>query len=209
VTGFLCGAVGSIVTFIVMAALGDMVSEEVRDRLDHLPRAILRLAARQLDEAERVILYEEAWLPDLAYFLKGDEAWPVTRLIDGTRYALGILLSARRSARHLKRAGASADRDGTARSADATSAQRRAVREAVALRVVDLALVGAGSCFAILPIAGLASTHGTTFDIYVSPVGAVALWLLYRRTRKILRQPIRGAAVGNPQSRQGRVPHDA
>lgn len=100
-TGFLWGALGSVVTFILMAALGDMVSEEVRDRLDHLPHAILRLAARRLDPAKRVILYAEVWLPDLAYHLKGDEARPVARLYHGTRFALGMLASARRSSRNL------------------------------------------------------------------------------------------------------------
>lgn len=87
---------------LVMAALGDMVSEEVRDRLDHLPQAILRLAARRLDPAHRVLLYEEVWLPDLGYCLKGDEARPVTRLYHGIRFALGILASAPRSSRNLR-----------------------------------------------------------------------------------------------------------
>jgi len=48
-TGLLWGALCGFGTFAVMTAVGDMVSEEVRDRLDHLPHAILRLAARQLD----------------------------------------------------------------------------------------------------------------------------------------------------------------
>lgn len=100
-TGYLLAALGSIGTFIVMAALGDMVSEEVRDRLDHLPHAILRLAARRLDPGQRAAIYEEVWLPDLAYFLKGDEARPVTRLIQGTRFAIGILTKARRIERNL------------------------------------------------------------------------------------------------------------
>ena len=34
-----------------LTAVGDMVSEEVRDRLDHLPQAILQLAARRLSRA--------------------------------------------------------------------------------------------------------------------------------------------------------------
>jgi len=94
----LCFLVG-----LAMAALGDMVSEEVRDRLDHLPHAILRLAAGRLTASQRTTIYENEWLPELTYILKGDEARPITRLIIGTRYALGILANASRIASHLHR----------------------------------------------------------------------------------------------------------
>jgi hypothetical protein len=85
-------------------AIGDMASEEVRDRLDHLPHVILRLAALRLDPAERVAIYDDEWLPELIYILQGDEARPVTRLYHGARFALGILVAARRIARDLHRA---------------------------------------------------------------------------------------------------------
>lgn len=94
-------ALGSVVTFIVMAALGDMVSEEVRDRLDHLPHAVLRLAARRLDAGQRAAMYDDEWMPELTYILKGDEARPITRLYHGTRFALGIFFAARQIARAL------------------------------------------------------------------------------------------------------------
>jgi hypothetical protein len=100
VTGFLWAVLGFVV-FLGMAAIGDMVSEEIRDRLDHLPQAILRLAARRLDPKQRAALYEEVWLPDLAYYLKGDEARPVTRLYHGIRFTIGILVSARQSGLNL------------------------------------------------------------------------------------------------------------
>ena len=70
---------------------------------NQVPHAILRLAARQLGPAQRVTVYQEEWLPELTYILKGSEARPITRLIAGIRYALGILLSARRIARYLHR----------------------------------------------------------------------------------------------------------
>jgi hypothetical protein len=95
VTGFMWAAL-ALIGGLGMTALGDMVSEEVRDRLDHLPHAILQLAASRLDPELRVRYYEEDWLPDLAFLLKGDEARPVTRLIHGTSFALGILMSADR-----------------------------------------------------------------------------------------------------------------
>jgi hypothetical protein len=100
VTGFLWSGLGVLGT-LCMTAIGDMVSEEVRDRPDHLPHAILRLAARRLDPKQRATLYEETWLPDLAYFLKGDEGRPVTRLYHGICFAIGILVSARRIGRNL------------------------------------------------------------------------------------------------------------
>ena len=100
--GFVWAALGSIVTFIVMAALGDMVSQEVRDRLDHLPHAILRLAAKRLDPGHRAVMYEDEWMPELTYILKGDEARPITRLYHGTHFALGILMSTGRITRQLR-----------------------------------------------------------------------------------------------------------
>ena len=100
-TGILWAALG-VLGGLGMTAIGDMVSEEVRDRLDHLPHAILRLAARRLDPAQRVAVYEDEWLPELTYILK--ETRPITRLVHGTRFALGILLSAHRIAGCLDRA---------------------------------------------------------------------------------------------------------
>lgn len=99
-SGLLWGALGVLRGF-GLTAIGDMVSEEVRDRLDHLPYAILRLAARRLDPEQRARAYEEEWLPELTYILKGDEARPVTRLYHGMRFSLGILISTRRITRHL------------------------------------------------------------------------------------------------------------
>jgi hypothetical protein len=102
VTGYLWAALGMLAG-LSMTALGDMVSEEVRDRLDHLPHAILRLAARRLDPGQHITVYQDEWLPEITYILKGDEARPITRLFIGTRYALGILGTADRVARRLHR----------------------------------------------------------------------------------------------------------
>lgn len=97
-TGCLLAAL-SILVGLAMTALGDMASEEIRDRLDHLPHVILRLAAHRLTPAQRSTIYHDEWVPELTYILKGAEARPIT----GTRYALGILANARRIARHLRR----------------------------------------------------------------------------------------------------------
>ncbi len=101
-TGYLWAALG-VFAGLGMTALGDMASEEIRDRLDHLPHAILRLAARRLDPSQRITIYQDEWLPELTYILKGAEARPITRLITGTTYALGILTSAGRIAHRLHR----------------------------------------------------------------------------------------------------------
>jgi Domain of unknown function (DUF5753) len=99
-------AVLSLAGSLLAAAIGDAVSEEIRDRLDHLPHAILRLAAARLSAADRAARYDGEWLPELTYILKGNEARPVTRLYHGTRFALGILMAARRITRTLRRAEA-------------------------------------------------------------------------------------------------------
>lgn len=96
-------AILSIAGGLVTAAIGDMVSDEVRDRLDHLPHAILRLAVYHLDAGERAAIYDDEWLPELTYILRGDEARPVSRLYHGARFALGILMTARRISQHLHR----------------------------------------------------------------------------------------------------------
>jgi hypothetical protein len=100
-TGYLWVIVGFI--SLGMTTLRGMASEEIRDRLDHLPHAILRLAARRLDPCQRITVYQDEWLPELTYILKEAEARPITRLINGTRFALGILASAHRIALHMHR----------------------------------------------------------------------------------------------------------
>jgi len=103
VNGYLLALLG-VAGGLFAAAIGDMVSEEIRDRLDHLPHAILRLAACRLEAPERAAIYDNEWLPELIYILQGDEARPVSRVYHGVRFALGILITARRIARDLRRA---------------------------------------------------------------------------------------------------------
>jgi hypothetical protein len=97
------GAALSIAAALAMTILSDMASEEARDRLEHIPHAILRLAARRLDAGQRATVYQAEWLPELAHILERAEGRPITRIITGTRFALGIFASSRRIARHLHR----------------------------------------------------------------------------------------------------------
>ena len=101
-TGTLWAALGALAT-VTMATLGSMASQEMQDRLGHLPHAILRLAARRLDSNQHITVHQDEWLPELTYILKRAEARPITRLITGTRFALGILASADHIACRLQR----------------------------------------------------------------------------------------------------------
>jgi hypothetical protein len=75
---------------LVGVALGDLLSEEIRARLEKVPHAILRLAALRVPVALRRWLREE-WSAELAEILSGRATLPLTRLWVGLRYALGLL----------------------------------------------------------------------------------------------------------------------
>lgn len=94
----LLGILGTLGTTI----FGSMIAQEARGRLDRVPHAILRLAARRLTPSQRDSSYQDDWLPELTYILRETETRPLTRLIAGTRYALGILAAAHRISRQLE-----------------------------------------------------------------------------------------------------------
>jgi hypothetical protein len=79
---------------LLSAAIGELVSEEIRGWLDLAPEGILRLAARRLDPSRRREIYEEEWQPELGWALRGAEARPITRLILGMHFALSLLIAA-------------------------------------------------------------------------------------------------------------------
>jgi hypothetical protein len=89
VSGFLWFVL-SVMLMFLSAALGDLVSEEIRGWLDRVPRAILRLATLRLEAADRETTYRKVWGPDLDYFLRGDESRPITRLIRGMKFAVSL-----------------------------------------------------------------------------------------------------------------------
>jgi hypothetical protein len=97
-TALAWAALGTVAA-LVMAALRDLISEEIRGWLDLAPRAILRLAAARLDPSQRETIYQDEWLPELCYALRDAESRPITRLIRGTTFATSLLISARRIAR--------------------------------------------------------------------------------------------------------------
>lgn len=77
---------------LTVGTLADLVSEEVRGRLDRLPHWLIRLAGRRLDPEIREDAVGE-WIAELQMILDIHRAGPlpITRLIIGTRYALGLL----------------------------------------------------------------------------------------------------------------------
>lgn len=85
------------------AVTAKLVNDEIRGWLDLLPNIVLRLAARCLRPGQREAIYQDEWLPELAYILQEAETRPITRLVRGLCFSLGLLISATRVARHLNR----------------------------------------------------------------------------------------------------------
>ncbi len=91
-------AVG-LVLLVAGKVMISLLAKEVEGRLDQVGFAILRIARWRLPAELREPLYDEAWLPELHYILEREEARPLTRLIQGLRYACGVAWSARTTAR--------------------------------------------------------------------------------------------------------------
>lgn len=83
------------------AVVAGLVNDELRGWLELLPHGILRLAASRLSTAERSAIYETEWLPELSYILKAAGERPITRLVLGTEFSIGILLASKRIERSL------------------------------------------------------------------------------------------------------------
>ena len=90
-----------LVVAVLLGAVGELVSDEIRARLDRIPLGILTMASKRLPPEQRKTIYAEAWLPELRYILQGDEATPITRLIHGIRFAGSLCLSAPKVVREL------------------------------------------------------------------------------------------------------------
>jgi hypothetical protein len=84
-----------LVVKLIMRVFGDMASQEIRGRLELAPRAILRLAAAQLNREQRERLYHEEWLPELLHIMREAEGMPITGVFRALKFALGLLIAAR------------------------------------------------------------------------------------------------------------------
>ena len=96
---------------LVGVALGDLLSEEIRARLEKVPHAILRLAALRVAVSLRRELHGE-WSAELTEILRGRESLPVTRLWVGLRFALGLLRSSPEVDRVLTHVADDSEHDG-------------------------------------------------------------------------------------------------
>ena len=71
--------------------LADLVSEEIRCRLDRIPALLIRIAGQRLADDIRTSTIDE-WLAELDSILlhRGATPLPLTRLIIGIRYSAGL-----------------------------------------------------------------------------------------------------------------------
>lgn len=98
----LWGVIGFL-SALVVTTVGDLVSEELRSRLDRMPYAVLRVAIRRLPTELRPNVGDE-WLAELHHILRQAKGLPLTRLVSAMPYALGLLRTARRIGRDLRAA---------------------------------------------------------------------------------------------------------
>lgn len=91
--------IAGFIALVGLTALLDLFSEEIRGQLDRIPYAFLWLARRRVPEKLQTSLYDEEWKPELYYILNREEARPISRLILGSWFALGLLRTARRISR--------------------------------------------------------------------------------------------------------------
>ncbi|MGI5238583.1 hypothetical protein [Dactylosporangium sp. CA-139066] len=100
-TGWLCGASALLLTWVVYETLKNMIAKEMETRLERLPYAILRLARRRLPAEYRQTVHDEEWLPELIAIVRDTDGLPITRLIRGVDFAMGLLLVAPKMSRAL------------------------------------------------------------------------------------------------------------
>ncbi len=86
---------------LITTAVSNLVTEELRSRLDLMPYAVLRLAIRRLPAELRKNVGDE-WLAELHHILHRTESLPLTRVVSAVLYTLGLLHTARRIGRGLR-----------------------------------------------------------------------------------------------------------
>jgi transcriptional regulator with XRE-family HTH domain len=92
----LAGSIGALAAGLLM----NLATREAEGWLFRVPPWLLRLASRRVPAAVRDDLYEE-WTAELQIILRDTADRPLTRLVRGTQYALGFLLTSRQIARAL------------------------------------------------------------------------------------------------------------
>jgi hypothetical protein len=85
--------VASFIGALALVVINDLFSEEVRGRLERLPRWIIRLAVLRLP-ADLRAYWSEEWLAELSAIVDERDRLPITRLCGGTWFAIGVLVAA-------------------------------------------------------------------------------------------------------------------
>lgn len=85
----LCGS-ALLAVWLLRDALTDMFKEEVRTRLTELPYIVLRIVALRIPRPERSDVLTE-WRAELDFILSETDGLPITRLLRGVGYSLGLL----------------------------------------------------------------------------------------------------------------------
>jgi hypothetical protein len=88
------GLLGLFLLFAVYETIKNMVSKEAQTRLERLPYAILRVARRRLPPEHREKIHDEEWLPELIAIVRETDGLPITRMIRGVDYAVGLVFAA-------------------------------------------------------------------------------------------------------------------
>jgi DNA-binding transcriptional MerR regulator len=79
-----------LAVMMVRGAVNTMCREEIETRIGRIPDALIRLAAARLPRQARDDLTGE-WRAELDFILRDTDGLPVTRLLRGMRYAIGLL----------------------------------------------------------------------------------------------------------------------
>jgi hypothetical protein len=100
--GYWADAIFALVFLLVIwETVKRLVATETTTRLERLPYAILRLARRRLPAGQREMIHDEEWLPELTVIVRETDGLPVTRMIRGINFAVGLLFTARQISRTL------------------------------------------------------------------------------------------------------------
>jgi hypothetical protein len=81
------------ILWLVRGMASEMLQEEAKTRLEYLPSALIRLAALRLPKEMRDDTADE-WCAELASVLRDTDGLPLTRLLRGVLYALGMFQAA-------------------------------------------------------------------------------------------------------------------
>lgn len=99
---FVAGACVTLLVLLAEAVIGRTLQEEAVRRLGRIPFALISLVSARLPRELRDDVAAE-WRAELDFALRGADGMPITRLLRGIRYSVGLLMSAPAIADSLRR----------------------------------------------------------------------------------------------------------